>query len=243
MAEIDSTPLGQRLRRPGDHAPDAMRAQSGCHSHGRSYCRYGRPTWSNVGRRHGHSPPADAVTPGAGGSITLPSAAITSALRGRPAARLTMAPCRIKHEHRGCAVDPQSPYQVEPCGRVDLDVSHAVHHARHLAQDLPRRTARGAEGGRELDQRGPLAERAAEVGLGQHVRPGRRPPGSARRGTARPGGAAPARANSPRQEPRRARSTRQSRPAQHTGGIIHSQLRGGPSFKWAWRSAAPCRSP
>src|ERR1017187_5966460 len=64
VAKVDSTPLGQRLRCPGGHEPDAMRARSGCHSHGVSYFR----------------------------SITAASAAITSALRGRPAARLTTAP-------------------------------------------------------------------------------------------------------------------------------------------------------
>src|SRR5215831_20099700 len=71
VAEIDGTPLGQHLRGRGDHESDAMRAQP--------YC-------------HGHSPPACRVTPGRAGWITVPSAAITSALRGSSAARLAMAP-------------------------------------------------------------------------------------------------------------------------------------------------------
>src|SRR4029077_17139047 len=68
VAEIDGTPLGQQLRRPG-HESDAMRARAGC---------------------HGHS--ASAVIPDEAGLITLPSAAITSAWRGTPTARLATAP-------------------------------------------------------------------------------------------------------------------------------------------------------
>ena len=50
---------------------------------------------------------------------------------------------------------------------VDFDVRDAVHHPGHLGQDLPRRAARCTEGGRELHQRGPLTQLAAEVRLGQ----------------------------------------------------------------------------
>src|SRR5262249_31446569 len=66
VAEIDGTPLGQHLRCRGGHEPDAMRARPDC---------------------HGHFPPVCLV-----GLTTPPSAAITSALRGRPTARLAMAP-------------------------------------------------------------------------------------------------------------------------------------------------------
>src|SRR6266516_6419789 len=65
VAEIDGTPLGQQLRVPG-HESDAMRARPGCHGHSAS-------AW-------------------AAGLITLPSAAITSAWRGTPTARLATAP-------------------------------------------------------------------------------------------------------------------------------------------------------
>src|SRR6266576_5524883 len=57
VAEIDGTPLGQHLRGREGHESDAMRARQCC---------------------HGHS--ASAMVPGAAGRITLPSAAITSAL-------------------------------------------------------------------------------------------------------------------------------------------------------------------
>src|SRR5580658_2275330 len=75
-----------------------------------------------------------------------------------------------KHEHRGRARDAQPARQVEPLRGVDLDVGHALDHARDPGQHLPGRAAWRAEGGRELDQRGPLAKTAAEIGLGKHVR-------------------------------------------------------------------------
>src|SRR4029077_16721583 len=71
VAEIDGTPLSQHLRGRGGHESDAMRA--------RQYC-------------HGHAASADAAIPPEAGWITLPSAAITSALRGAPTARLATAP-------------------------------------------------------------------------------------------------------------------------------------------------------
>src|SRR6516225_871557 len=60
VAEVDGAPLGQHLRGQGHHEPDGIRAESGCHS--RLPC-------------------------GPGPWATDPSAAITSALRGRPTAR------------------------------------------------------------------------------------------------------------------------------------------------------------
>ena len=129
------------------------------------------------------------------------------------------AAVRAEHEHGGSAADAQPPRQVQPRGRVDLDVPYAVYHPRHLGQQLARGPARRAEGGRELHQRGPLTQLAAEVGFGQgeRSRPRRARPGVPRRGLTRPGSArrgaaAPRRSGWPRPAPRPARSARQSRP-------------------------------
>src|SRR5580700_5530831 len=134
-----------------------------------------------------------------------------------------------EHEHGGGAVDAQPPHQVQPRGRVDLDVPHAVHHARHLRQDLPCRPARRAEGGRELDQGGPLAQRAAEIGLGQGDRAGDR----LLRGAPWRRGAEPPRATAQRdpQQRRHGQGRGQcDQPAshahrQHSRGDIHSRGR------------------
>src|SRR2546430_14758776 len=96
VAEIDGTPLGQHLRGRGGHESDAMRARQRCHGQG---C-HGQGC-------HGHS--ASAMVPGEAGRITLPSAAITPALRGTPTARLATAPSAPSPTTAGGLVIPPRP--------------------------------------------------------------------------------------------------------------------------------------
>jgi hypothetical protein len=78
-----------------------------------------------------------------------------------------------EHEHRGRGADAQPARKIEPGGRVDLDHRHAVELTGDLREDLSRRPAPCAEGGRELHQSGSLTQRRAEIGLGQHAVPER----------------------------------------------------------------------
>jgi hypothetical protein len=106
VAEINGTPLGQRLRRPGDHEPDAMRAQSGCHSQARSYCR---PAWPEIkSRRHGHSslasPSTEAAARATASAINPP---VTSMHSTRAAASIPAtgaAPVQVGPAQVGVAV-------------------------------------------------------------------------------------------------------------------------------------------
>ena len=82
------------------------------------------------------------------------------------------------------SADIQAADQIEVRLGVDLHVRHPVGHPGHLGQDPPGGPARRAERGGELHQRGPLAQRQAELGTGdQRPRARRR----VTRGPGRPG--------------------------------------------------------
>jgi hypothetical protein len=59
--------------------------------------------------------------------------------------------------------DVQPADQVETGFCVDLDVRDAVDHPGNVGEDPPRGTARRAERRGELHERGPVAERSAQV--------------------------------------------------------------------------------
>jgi hypothetical protein len=69
----------------------------------------------------------------------------------------------VQDEHGGSAPHIQQPDQVEPVRGVEFDVGDPVCPAGHVTQDHSGRAAGSTESGRELQEGGPLAERAAEL--------------------------------------------------------------------------------
>ena len=93
-----------------------------------------------------------------------PSAAMTSAVRGCPAARRTIAARRVEHQHGGGPADAEFAHEREMRLGVDLDVGDAVDHPGHLGEGAPGGPAGRAEGAGELHEGGPLPQFRAEFG-------------------------------------------------------------------------------
>ena len=103
------------------------------------------------------------------GQMTSPSAAITSALRGAPVARVRIRPVESSTSTVGVRVTSRLPDEVQVRLGVDLDVDHAGHHRGDITEHHARGPARRAEGRRELQQGGLLAQGLAQVGRTQDV--------------------------------------------------------------------------
>ena len=98
-----------------------------------------------------------------------PSAAITSALRGGPTARLRWRRPGRAPGPSGWLYDPQPPGPGPSAPRRRSRRTSTPSPPCHLGQQFPGRPAVGADLGRELHQGRPRAERRAEVGGGQHA--------------------------------------------------------------------------
>lgn len=68
-----------------------------------------------------------------------------------------------KHQHGGRAQNVQLADQIEVRFGVNVEMSNTLRHRGHISQDPASRPARRAKGRRELEQRGPLAKRVAEL--------------------------------------------------------------------------------
>ncbi len=116
------------------------------------------------------------------------SAPITSALRGWPLARAAIAPSAPSTNTVGVRSTPSARTRSRRDSASISTCATPSVPARPRRPGPPGGPARGAERRRELDQRGPLAQRAAEVGGGQPLRPGcRGRSGRSGAGVARPG--------------------------------------------------------
>lgn len=92
---------------------------------------------------------------------------MTSALRGWPEARRTMAPPRVEHEDGRRAGDVQLTGKVEVLLDIEIHMFDAGHHLRDLIEDAAGCSAGGAERRRELDQGRLLPETVTDLRGGQ----------------------------------------------------------------------------
>ena len=70
---------------------------------------------------------------------------------------------RVKDESRRGTPNVEASHELQMRLGIDLDVRGARNHGCHFVEDAPSGPAGLTEGGRELDQGGPLAELAARI--------------------------------------------------------------------------------